>query len=103
MQTNVVAVALKSWFAIVGTKPSPCYCSPPEWHKKIPRFPEETGEGAALRQQLLVLDVLVDGLGGSLAGTHGLDDGSGTGHGIAAGVHAVTAGLAVVAVGDDMN
>ena len=54
-----------------------------------------------MRQQLLVLDVLVDGLGGSLAGTHGLDDGSGTGHGIAAGVHAVTAGLAVVAVGDD--
>ena len=63
MQTNVVAVALKSWFAIVGTKPSPCYCSPPEWHKKIPRFPEETGEGTALRQKLLVLDVLVDGLG----------------------------------------
>ena len=50
---------------------------------------------------LLVLDELVDGLGGSLAGTHGLDDGGSAGHGIAAGIHAVTAGLAVVAVGDD--
>ena len=36
---------------------------------------------------LLVLDVLVDGLGGSLAGAHGLDDGGGTGDGVTAGVH----------------
>ena len=69
-------------------------------NKKSPFSRRKQGKNAYW-QQLLVLDVLVDGLGGSLAGTHGLDDGSGTGHGIAAGVHAVTAGLAVVAVGDD--
>ena len=50
---------------------------------------------------LLVLDVLVDGLGGSLAGAHGLDDGSSTGDGVTAGVHALAAGLALVALGDD--
>ena len=33
--------------------------------------------------RLLVLDVLVDGLCGSLAGAHGLDDGGCAGHGIA--------------------
>ena len=56
------------------------------------------GEGKC---SLLILDVLVHGLGGCLTGTHGLDDGGGTGHGIAAGVHALTAGLALVALGDD--
>ena len=44
--------------------------------------------------RLLVLDVLVDGLGGSLACAHGLDDGGGTGDGVTAGVHALAAGLA---------
>ena len=42
--------------------------------------------------RLLVLDVLVDGLGGSLACAHGLDDGGGTGDGVTAGVHALAAG-----------
>ena len=50
---------------------------------------------------LLALDVLVDGLGGGLAGTHGLDDGSSAGHGVTASVHALAAGLALVALGDD--
>ena len=50
---------------------------------------------------LLVLDVLVDGLGGSLACAHGLDDGSSTGDSVTAGVHALAAGLALVALGDD--
>ena len=36
-------------------------------------------------------------LAACLAGTHGLDDGGGAGHGVAAGVHALTAGLALVA------
>ena len=40
-------------------------------------------------------------LGGSLAGAHGLDDGSSTGDGVTAGVHALAAGLALVALGDD--
>ena len=53
------------------------------------------------RGNLLILNVLVNGLRGCLTGTHGLDDGGGTGHGIAAGVHALTAGLALVALGDD--
>ena len=51
--------------------------------------------------RLLVLDVLVDGLGGSLACAHGLDDGGGTGDGVTAGVHALAAGLALVALGDN--
>ena len=50
---------------------------------------------------LLVADVLVHGLCSCLTGTHGLDDGSSAGHGVAAGVHAVTAGLALVTLGHD--
>ena len=50
---------------------------------------------------LLITDVLVHGLCSCLTGTHGLDDGSSTGHGVAAGVHAVAAGLALVALGHD--
>ena len=50
---------------------------------------------------LLALDVLVDGLGGGFAGTHGLDDGSGAGHGVTASVHTLAAGLALIALGDD--
>src|SRR5699024_10719822 len=54
--------------------------------------------GSTLR---FVLDVLVDGLGGSLAGAHGLDDGGRAGDGVAAGLDALAAGVAVVAAGDD--
>ena len=54
--------------------------------------------GSTLR---FVLDVLVDGLGGSLAGAHGLDDGGRAGDGVAAGIDALAAGVAVVTAGDD--
>ena len=49
---------------------------------------------------LLITDVLVHGLCSCLTGTHGLDDGGGTGHGIAAGVHGLTGGKALL-VDDD--
>ena len=58
-------------------------------------------DGAHLHRGLLALNVLVNGLCSSLACAHGLDDGGCAGHGIAAGVHTIAAGLAVVAVGDD--
>ena len=45
--------------------------------------------------------ILVNGLCSSLACAHGLDDGGSAGHGVTTRVHTVTAGLAVVAVGDD--
>ena len=51
--------------------------------------------------KLLVPDVLIDGLGGSLACAHGLDDGGCAGDSVAAGIHALAAGLALVALGDD--
>ena len=57
--------------------------------------------GARLHRGLLALNVLVNGLCSSLACAHGLDDGGCAGHGIAAGVHTIAAGFAVVAVGND--
>ena len=50
---------------------------------------------------LLALDVLVDGCGGILACAHGQYDGGRAGDGVAAGVHALAAGQAVLALGDD--
>ena len=47
---------------------------------------------------LLALDILVDGRGGVLARAHGQYDGGRAGDGVAAGVHALTAGQAVLAL-----
>ena len=49
---------------------------------------------------LLVAQVLVDGLGAQLACAHGQDHGGRTGNGVAAGVHALAGGEAVL-VDDD--
>ena len=43
-----------------------------------------------VNSRLLVAQILVDGLGAQLTGTHSQDDGGSTGNGIAAGIHALT-------------
>ena len=50
---------------------------------------------------LLVLDILIDGRGGVLARAHGQYDGGCAGDGVAAGIDALAAGQAVLALGDD--
>ena len=42
-----------------------------------------------VNSRLLVAQILVDGLGAQLTGTHSQNDGGSTGNGIAAGIHAV--------------
>ena len=56
--------------------------------------------GTAGRSRLFALNVGVDRLGGRLAGAHGQDDRGRAGDCVAAGKHALTAGLTLL-VGND--
>ena len=53
-----------------------------------------------VNSRLLVAQILVDGLGAQLTGTHSQNDGGSTGNGIAAGIHALTGGQTIL-VDDD--
>ena len=53
-----------------------------------------------VNSRLLVAQILVDGLGAQLTGTHSQNDGGSTSNGIAAGIHALTGGETIL-VDDD--